>query len=589
MNFRQVRFFDDLPKNRQVDNITGLVYSPKAKQFLVSEDGSTRFEKISPAQDLVGSVNLPGSFRAINTAFDPNGNRLLAIDPPGNKLMVVAADDSGNLNPNSRTEVDVKSWDVKNARGLTVAADGTLYILDGAAKEIVRVVPAKGSFVEATVSRFDLPNSVNNPRGLAFDSSTNRLHVLSPNPKRLYELNSNGTLVTTRNLSGFDLKDSQALVFAPSGDSTDPANRMSLYVADSAANSGGIVELSLTQALTLPATTIATLVRTIDTPQWNPPSPDPSGIAYIPTSNRLLVADGEVNEIPTLFTGDNLFSSSLSGTLSNTGSTIAYSDEPTGIDINPANGHLFVADDTGTRSIYQVNPVDGIYGNANDILVNSFNTANFGSDDPEGVAFAPGLGHLFIADGVDSEVYRVTTNGTLVSQFDTASLGVTDPEGIVYNPDTGNLYIVGKPSNTIAEVTVSGNLVNTINIGVANANKPAGLAYGPSSQNPAQKSIYIVDRAVDNNSDPNENDGKIYEISLQQIEMPTEGRYFSTTGNGSVGGVSFADEDIIVRDEITGNWLMYFDGSDVGLTANGVDVDAFYINDDGSILLSVDR
>ncbi len=88
------------------------------------------------------------------------------------------------------------------------------------------------------------PKSVNNPRGIAIDPSTNHFHVLSPNQKRLYELDEKGNLVATRNLSGLDLTDPQALVFAPSGDSTDPANRTSLYVADSNATSGGIVELS---------------------------------------------------------------------------------------------------------------------------------------------------------------------------------------------------------------------------------------------------------------------------------------------------------------------------------------------------------
>ncbi len=115
-------------------------------------------------------------------------------------------------------------------------------------------------------------------------------------------------------------------------------------------------------------------------------------------------------------------------------------------------------------------------------------------------------------------MYRVTTGGTLVSQFDTASLGINDPEGIVYNSDTGNLFIVGAPGDSIAEVTVGGTLVDTIDIEAANADKPAGLAYAPRSQNPAQNNIYVAARGVDNNTDPNENDGRIYELSLNTIE-----------------------------------------------------------------------
>ena len=62
--------------------------------------------------------------------------------------------------------------------------------------------------------------------------------------------------------------------------------------------------------------------------------------------------------------------------------------------------------------------------------------------------------------------------------------------------------------------------------------------------------------------------------------------YVSSTSGGSVGGVSFSDEDILVYDTTTGMWSMSFDGSDVGL--GGTDVDAFSLLSDGSILISID-
>ncbi|KAA3663258.1 MAG: hypothetical protein DWQ04_11125, partial [Chloroflexi bacterium] len=66
--------------------------------------------------------------------------------------------------------------------------------------------------------------------------------------------------------------------------------------------------------------------------------------------------------------------------------------------------------------------------------------------------------------------------------------------------------------------------------------------------------------------------------------------YVSSSSGGSVGGVSFADEDILAYDTGTGNWSMYLDGSDVGLSGSSSrDIDAFTILDDGSILLSVVR
>ncbi len=91
-------------------------------------------------------------------------------------------------------------------------------------------------------------------------------------------------------------------------------------------------------------------MRTTDASLWSPPSPDSAGIVYIDTTNTLLVSDSEVNEIPALFTDDNLFEIDLSGNLLGTLTTFVsgFSDEPTGVAYNPANHHLFFSDDTGT-------------------------------------------------------------------------------------------------------------------------------------------------------------------------------------------------------------------------------------------------
>ena len=62
--------------------------------------------------------------------------------------------------------------------------------------------------------------------------------------------------------------------------------------------------------------------------------------------------------------------------------------------------------------------------------------------------------------------------------------------------------------------------------------------------------------------------------------------YLSAANNGTVNSVSFADEDILAFDKNTGTWSIYFDGSDVGLSAT--DINAFAILPDGGILLSID-
>ncbi len=63
--------------------------------------------------------------------------------------------------------------------------------------------------------------------------------------------------------------------------------------------------------------------------------------------------------------------------------------------------------------------------------------------------------------------------------------------------------------------------------------------------------------------------------------------YVSSNTSGTAGGVTFADEDVLAHDLQTGLWYMVLDGSDVGLDA--ADVDAFSLQPDGSLLLSLDN
>ncbi len=59
--------------------------------------------------------------------------------------------------------------------------------------------------------------------------------------------------------------------------------------------------------------------------------------------------------------------------------------------------------------------------------------------------------------------------------------------------------------------------------------------------------------------------------------------YLGADSNGTVGGITFADEDILAFDTATDSWSLFFDGSDVGATQ---DINAFHLESDGTLLLS---
>lgn len=271
-------------------------------------------------------------------------------------------------------------------------------------------------------------------------------------------------------------------------------------------------------------TVVATLVNTIDTSAWIPPSPDPAGITYNPFTNTLFVVDSEVDEMP-IFQGKNVYETTLTGTLVSTADTLAFSNEPTDIAFNPDNSHYFFSND-GKNRVYEVAlGTDATLGTDDDVV--SFISASaFGNTDTEGVGY--GDGKLFVSDGTGKKIFVVSpganglfdgiapTGDDQVTSFDVGAFGVNDPEGVEYNPDNGTLFVVDYKRTTklVIEVTTQGELVKKIDISQAGSIHPGGITYAPASNDPSKKHLYIVDRAIDNNSDANENDGKIYEMSL---------------------------------------------------------------------------
>jgi hypothetical protein len=470
-------------------------------------------------------------------AFDARWSRLLILDQRRRGLVAIPARRDGSFDPKGMVRFDTRRFGLQDALGIAVdPASGLLFVLDGAGPSLLRIEPdVAGSFRAASVSRLELGQlGAVRPRSLAFDPATGHLHVLVPAEQELHELTQDGEIVATRDLGGFGLADPRGMSFAPSGDLTDDPGQVSLYIADggrprgarpgTVPRPGGIVELSLVAALApVTADFISNLVATTLTSDFLPPSPDPSGICHM-GSGVLRISDGEVDEMP-IYADANVFDTTLGGSLLSTANTLAFSSEPTGVTLNPANQHLFYTDDV-QRRVWEINPgPDGIHHTADDIRT-SFSTILFSSGDPEDLVYDAADGALFLSDGANSEVYRISpgANGVfdgvtpsgddVVTQFDTTVRGITNPEGITLDPDNGHLYLTGEAQSVVSELTKAGAFVQTLDISAANPHKAAGLAIAPGSLNPSVKSLYIVDRGVDNNTNPNENDGKLYEMTL---------------------------------------------------------------------------
>ena len=240
-------------------------------------------------------------------------------------------------------------------------------------------------------------------RGLARDPQTGRLHTFDATAHQVLALDEDGAPVRVYDTTGLDVTDVRGLAFGPSADATDEPATQSLYLADAA---GAVVEAAVdTTAVTALANVQPTSSRVVATSSYNPPSPDPSGIGYLPDQDRLLIDDGEVEEM-TIYQGANYFVTNRAGSLADTGTTLPWSKEPTGVGYNAANKHLFVSDDSQLEVFEDAPGGDGRYGTGDDVVTH-FDTAVFGSDDPEGVEYEAPSNSVWIADGVNREVYRV--------------------------------------------------------------------------------------------------------------------------------------------------------------------------------------
>jgi hypothetical protein len=275
----------------------------------------------------------------------------------------------------------------------------------------------------------------------------------------------------------------------------------------------------------------------------------------MPGPDRLLIADSEVDETG-LWQGSNLFTATRtgsgfgSGSLRARGSLAETSREPSGIGFNPANATLFVTDDDKDRVSLLRPGADGVHGTADD-LVSRFSTSAFGSRDPEDAEYDPASGHLFICDGAGIEVYDVNpVNGTfgdgndVVTHFDLARHGARDCEGLGWDASRNAILALDWRTDTIYELTTGGALLRKLVLSAIQTSNSvvADVATAPSSSttdSPSALSYWIVDRHVDNQSrTPPPIDGLLYEMSLgavpptpRTLTVQTQG-----TGTGTVTG-----------------------------------------------------
>jgi DNA-binding beta-propeller fold protein YncE len=282
----------------------------------------------------------------------------------------------------------------------------------------------------------------------------------------------------------------------------------------------------------------ATLLRVIEADELDPVSVDPTGIAYLPGRDRLLVVDSEIDETP-LFTGDNLWELGRSLTTIRSGSTPDPAEriEPTGLAYDSAAGRLFVTNDR-SDSVFVLRPgPDGVFGSADDTHT-EFSTLPFGSRSPADVSFDSREGDLYLLDFVTTRIHRIEPgrdgafdgappDGDDVVTTIAVPAGVVDAEGLGYRRSSDTLIVIDSGSDArLFEITKEGALIRTIDIAFLRRSdiplRPSDVEFAPASSGKGT-SLYITDRGTDSaelDSPDHPQDGRIYELSAPFVNTP---------------------------------------------------------------------
>lgn len=276
------------------------------------------------------------------------------------------------------------------------------------------------------------------------------------------------------------------------------------------------------------------LAKVTPTWNWSSPSPDPQGVVWAPRLHRLLIVDSEVEETR-LWAGANLFQARRNGALTSTASLLSFTAEPNDIVRDPKTGHYFVVSDR-PRRLYEIAKGpdrrfftdDDIVTSAN-LLMGAFADAKI--RDAEGVAI--GAGSLWIASDQNKAVYRIRPGADgrwtgsfaaddKISQWSTRPVGQLNPEGIEFDVRSGHLLLVSNDvTSDISEVTKGGRLVRVYDLLAIGSDSPSGLRFAPASGGNG-RSLYMTDRGIDNASQPNENDGRFFELRLPSPNPTTD-------------------------------------------------------------------
>src|SRR5687768_15380171 len=246
------------------------------------------------------------------------------------------------------------------------------------------------------------------------------------------------------------------------------------------------------------------VVRSLSTSEYG--VADPKGLVFSSEANTFLILDGSANV--TQITMDEEHAG--------TRNIPEVQNDPLNAAFNQKTGSLLVFN-RGTSELIQIR-ADGKG------LSTRFGANSFGVTDPQGLAFDPVDGRMFILDAGNAQIVSVVPHPTqrfdsnAVQRISMNNLGSGLLKGLAYHPGSGNLYVSEPGQKKLYELTQSGDLVASFDLATLGISNPTAMTFAPSVDNtddPSIQDLFILDTGVVSSQQGEPSESQIVELSLQ--------------------------------------------------------------------------
>ena len=331
---------------------------------------------------------------------------------------------------------DTGTFQANNPRGVTRIEGTRNFALVDYDDKAISIVDQMG-ILQKTL---DISSNSTRPEGIAYIPGSNQFAVVDTQLDAILTFDLNGSLVNTIDISS---------------NSTNPTGIDYIQSADQFV----IVDSFADEVFIFSSS--GSLNSHFDTTVLgNDGAYNPQGVAYLPDTNELAIAEAS---------DDRIYLVDFNGFLQDEIETGFISSQPHGLCYVPETDAYVLTDFTADEVFFL---------NAQGSTAGSFDTFEFGAEEPSGITSIVSSGNWAIVDTKGAEVYIVDASGTLQSQFDISSFA-PKPQGIAHIPGTDTFNIVDSSAHELFRVASNGTLLgqfDTATFGI-NSFAPSGVAY----------------------------------------------------------------------------------------------------------------